>query len=184
MDFFNQIKSFNPRQGAQSVLNLAYVISSALIIWKVFILLTFCESPIVVVLSGSMEPAFYRGDLLFLSNYKTVPNPYLNGDILVFKIRGKEIPIVHRIFRMHETYVKFWKLYFARQENRDVKILTKGDANQIDDRGLYAKNQKWLDESDLIGRAQGYVKNVTFFIAIDCYRILVWLPLPWMITPC
>jgi signal peptidase len=28
------------------------------------------ESPIVVVLSGSMEPAFYRGDLLFLTNYE------------------------------------------------------------------------------------------------------------------
>ena len=26
------------------------------------------ESPIVVVLSGSMEPAFQRGDLLFLTN--------------------------------------------------------------------------------------------------------------------
>ena len=28
------------------------------------------ESPVVVVLSGSMEPAFQRGDLLFLTNYE------------------------------------------------------------------------------------------------------------------
>ena len=31
------------------------------------------ESPIVVVLSGSMEPAFYRGDLLFLYHDRKVP---------------------------------------------------------------------------------------------------------------
>ena len=30
------------------------------------------ESPIVVVLSGSMEPAFYRGDLLFLYHDREV----------------------------------------------------------------------------------------------------------------
>ena len=29
---------------------------------------TLSESPVVVVLSGSMEPAFQRGDILFLNN--------------------------------------------------------------------------------------------------------------------
>ena len=30
------------------------------------------QSPVVVVLSGSMEPGFYRGDILFLYNRKSI----------------------------------------------------------------------------------------------------------------
>ena len=50
------------------------------------------ESPVVVVLSGSMEPAFQRGDILFLNNDD---RPVEAGEIVVFKIEGREIPIVH-----------------------------------------------------------------------------------------
>ena len=42
-------------------------------IWKGLMVVTGSESPIVVVLSGSMEPAFHRGDLLFLTNDNTKP---------------------------------------------------------------------------------------------------------------
>ena len=45
------------------------IVLSALMIWKSLMVLTKSESPVVVVLSGSMEPAFQRGDILFLSNY-------------------------------------------------------------------------------------------------------------------
>jgi signal peptidase len=37
-------------------------------IWKSLMLITQSESPIVVVLSGSMEPAYQRGDILFLTH--------------------------------------------------------------------------------------------------------------------
>ena len=47
-----------------------------------------------------MEPAFYRGDLLMLNNYQE--EPIRVGEIVVFKIRGREIPIVHRVLRIHE----------------------------------------------------------------------------------
>lgn len=36
------------------------IVTSALIIWKGLILVTGSESPVVVVLSGSMEPGFKR----------------------------------------------------------------------------------------------------------------------------
>lgn len=36
------------------------IVSSALMIWKGLMVVTGSESPIVVVLSGSMEPAFHR----------------------------------------------------------------------------------------------------------------------------
>lgn len=61
------------------------------------------ESPIVVVLSGSMEPAFHRGDLLFLTNFRE--EPVRVGDIVVFKVEGRDIPIVHRVIKLHEKYV-------------------------------------------------------------------------------
>ena len=50
--------------------------------------------------SGSMEPAFFRGDLLFLTNYKE--EAVRVGDIVVFKVEGRDIPIVHRVLKVHE----------------------------------------------------------------------------------
>ena len=43
-----------------------------------------------------MEPAFYRGDILFLHMGFT---PFRAGDIVVFKVADREIPIVHRIIK-------------------------------------------------------------------------------------
>ena len=118
------------------------IVASALMIWKGLMVVTGSESPIVVVLSGSMEPAFHRGDLLLLTN--DLNDPIRVGDITVFKIEGKEIPIVHRVIKVHED------------ENGSVKFLTKGDNNQVDDRGLYSPGQMWLQRKDVIGRAKGF----------------------------
>lgn len=54
---------------------------------------------IVVVLSGSMEPGYYRGDILFLNQPKTALNP---GDIIVFDTGVRDVPIVHRIIKLHQ----------------------------------------------------------------------------------
>ena len=47
-----------------------------------------------------MEPAFYRGDLLFLTN--PADQRYQTGDITVYKIPGADIPIVHRVLETHD----------------------------------------------------------------------------------
>lgn len=49
--------------------------------------------------SGSMEPAFQRGDILFLNNQDS---PIRVGEIVVFKIKDRDIPIVHRVMKVHE----------------------------------------------------------------------------------
>lgn len=49
-----------------------------------------------------MEPAFHRGDLLLLTHDQNAPIRV--GDIVVFKIEGREIPIVHRVIKVHEKY--------------------------------------------------------------------------------
>ncbi len=68
------------------VLNLAMVIVSALMLWKGLVAWTYSESPVVVVLSGSMEPAFQRGDILFLTNFS---DPISVGEVAVFKIKDR-----------------------------------------------------------------------------------------------
>lgn len=116
------------------------------------------ESPVVVVLSGSMEPAFQRGDILFLNN--SVKKVYV-GDVVVFKIKDRDIPIVHRILKVHE------------KPDGKVELLTKGDNNRVDDRGLYAPGQLWLEREDILGKAVGtlrYVGMVT--IALNDYPVL------------
>jgi len=143
----------NKRQLAFQFFNLAMVVLSALMIWKGLMLTTQSESPVVVVLSGSMEPAFQRGDILFLSNRDSVP--FTVGEIVVFKVRGREIPIVHRILTVHED------------TEGDLKMLTKGDNNGVDDRALYATNQVWLEREEVMGRARGampYIGMLTILL--------------------
>ena len=47
------------------------------------------------------------------------------------------------------------------KENGDVDILTKGDNNAVDDRGLYAASQSWINKEHVIGRAKGYLYACT-----------------------
>ncbi|XP_003391504.1 PREDICTED: signal peptidase complex catalytic subunit SEC11C-like [Amphimedon queenslandica] len=94
------LKKLNKRQLYYQFLSLGMIVSSALMIWKGLMVVTGSESPIVVVLSGSMEPAFFRGDLLFLTNYEE--DPIRSGEIVVFKVKDRDIPIVHRVLTVHE----------------------------------------------------------------------------------
>ncbi|XP_053264078.1 signal peptidase complex catalytic subunit SEC11C isoform X1 [Podarcis raffonei] len=146
MDIFGDLRRMNKRQLYYQVLNFAMIVSSALMIWKGLIVITGSESPIVVVLSGSMEPAFHRGDLLFLTNFRD--DPIRAGEIVVFKVEGRDIPIVHRVIKVHE------------KENGNIKFLTKGDNNEVDDRGLYKEGQNWLEKKDVVGRARGFLPYV------------------------
>ena len=77
-------------------LNLAMIVFSALMIWKGLMFLTKSESPVVVVLSGSMEPAFQRGDILFLNNQA---NPIRVGEVVVFKIKDRKTPCENQLWR-------------------------------------------------------------------------------------
>ena len=119
-------------------------------IWRGLTVVTISESPIVVVLSGSMEPCFYRGDLLYLTLHDD--EPYRAGDVVVFKIEGKDIPIVHRIIQSH------------REDNTDYgkgfKLLTKGDNNSANDRSLYAVGQNWVLRKHILGKAKAFLPSI------------------------
>ncbi|KAL0358493.1 UNVERIFIED_CONTAM: Signal peptidase complex catalytic subunit SEC11A [Sesamum angustifolium] len=135
----DSIKSLNFRQLVTQAVSLGMIVTSALIIWKGLMCITGSESPVVVVLSGSMEPGFKRGDILFLHMSK---DPIRAGEIVVFNVDGREIPIVHRVIKVHE-----------RQDTGEVDVLTKGDNNFGDDRLLYAHGQLWLQRHHIMGRS-------------------------------
>ncbi|OJD11997.1 signal peptidase I [Emergomyces pasteurianus Ep9510] len=161
----------NPRQTLTQVLNFAIVLSTAFMLWKGLSVFTNSSSPIVVVLSGSMEPAFQRGDLLFLWNRSPRADV---GEIVVYNVRGKDIPIVHRVMRTFPDV--------PGQEGEDKrtmkgkqgveafpssatpqKLLTKGDNNMADDTELYARGQDFLDRrEDIVGSVRGYVPAIGY----------------------
>uniref|UniRef100_A0A8D2FH69 Uncharacterized protein n=1 Tax=Theropithecus gelada TaxID=9565 RepID=A0A8D2FH69_THEGE len=93
LDFLDDVPQTNKRQLYYQVLNFGMIVSSALMICKGLMVITGSESPIVVLLSGSMEPAFHRGDLFFLTN--RVEDPIQVGETAVLRIEGRRILIVH-----------------------------------------------------------------------------------------
>ncbi|KAF7188757.1 Signal peptidase complex catalytic subunit sec11 [Pseudocercospora fuligena] len=143
------LSNMQPRQLAAQVLNFALVLSTAFMLWKGLSVVTNSSSPIVVVLSGSMEPAFQRGDLLFLWNRGVETQV---GEVVVYSVKGKDIPIVHRVIRR-----------FGGGGSAPLQLLTKGDNNAADDTELYARGQSYLDRSkDVIGSVFAYVPFVGY----------------------
>ena len=47
-----------------------------------------------------------------------------------------------------------------------MKILTKGDNNRVDDRGLYAEGQMFIEPKEVIGRARIIVPYLGIFTII------------------
>ncbi|KAI5479422.1 signal peptidase, endoplasmic reticulum-type [Pseudohyphozyma bogoriensis] len=143
-----QLRKLGVRHVLTQAMNFAMVISTALMMWKGLGILTGTESPIVVVLSESMEPAIKRGDLLFLSMPST--SPLQIGDITVYQLPGQAIPIVHRVVEQH-----------SMPDSIEQFILTKGDNNRLDDVGLY-NGVSHLKRTHLVGKVQGYVPYVGY----------------------
>ncbi|EEB73654.1 signal peptidase I [Thermococcus sp. AM4] len=53
------------------------------------------DSPLVIVISGSMEPVFYRGDVVLL---RSVPPSDIHvGDVIVYNAPMYSYPIIHRV---------------------------------------------------------------------------------------
>jgi signal peptidase len=148
-DGLSELKSFGPRKFLIQVISIGVTVGSALMLWNILKVISYVESPIVVVLTASMEPAFYRGDILFVYNRKTEIRP---GDIPVFQIKSESIPIVHRL--MIKQDIKY--------DDRKFYLLTKGDNNHIDDRGLYPQGQTWIHRQDVLGFIEAYCPYVGY----------------------
>jgi signal peptidase len=91
-----------------------YMIVGVLLAWAINQSMAFALStdmPVVAVESDSMVPVFNKGDILILHGS---PASELGiGDIIVYSVPGRSVPIVHRIVKL----------------NPDGSFQTKGDAN-------------------------------------------------------
>lgn len=85
------------------------------------------DNPVAVVISGSMEPVYYRGDIIVIKG--TDPATIQVGDIIVYKRPYQDIPIVHRVIAITE-------------EGDHLYFTTKGDNNPFED--SYFENGKKL----------------------------------------
>lgn len=85
---------------ALKALKILLVPATIYMVWKTASMVSDSRYPIVVVVSGSMEPAFSRGDLLLLSNRKHIIEA---GDIPVCWFPGNSLPMVHRAISVTYT---------------------------------------------------------------------------------
>lgn len=69
-------------------------------------------------LTGSMTPTIQVGGLVIYR--PTVASKLRAGEVISFTWPGEPVPVTHRIVRLEQT-------------KRDVVIVTRGDANKIDD---------------------------------------------------
>lgn len=82
--------------------NIIYVVLGFLIAYSANIVLGLAlntDTPVVAVVSDSMEPTFYKGDMLFVIgdyNYKL-------NDIIVYDVVERKYPIIHRIIKINEN---------------------------------------------------------------------------------
>ncbi|NJF25067.1 signal peptidase I [Thermococcus sp. Bubb.Bath] len=84
------------------------------------------NSPLVIVISGSMEPVFYRGDVVLLKGVN--PNDIHTGDVIVYNAPMYAYPIIHRV-----RGVKTVELGGKTEKC----FVTWGDNNPIPDWGEY-----------------------------------------------
>ncbi|KAG5554424.1 hypothetical protein RHGRI_012078 [Rhododendron griersonianum] len=93
--------------------------------------------------SHDKEISNLKGDILLLHMGK---DPIRAGEIVVFNVEGRDIPIVHRVIKVHK-----------RKDNGEVDVLTKGDNNLDNDISLYAPGQHWLRQEHIMGRVVGFL---------------------------
>jgi len=134
-----------------AILLIIFAFSGSFLIYYIMQVSLNTKTPMVVVVSGSMEPNLLKGDLLFLKGKdpESIKNGTIEGkegDIIVFNAQGlpgwfhaPSEPIVHRV--IDKKYDNGW--FF----------LTKGDANPTPD-------SSWIPESRIIGVVVGRIPYI------------------------
>jgi len=147
VDVFEQLQPRTLRKTLAQGLRVLMMFISGYMVYRLLGVIANSASPAVVVLSGSMEPAFQRGDILFLWNNDKRASV---GDVVVYDTARHAIPIVHRVVNEHHGAAK-------------QLLLTKGDNNVLNDLDLY-QGKQYLDRALDIssGIVKGYFPKVGY----------------------
>ena len=93
-----------------------------------------------VVVSGSMEPVFYRGDIVavqkadFLGIHEFNPDDVQVGDIVVYDAQWFDQPVIHRIINI--TEINGTTMYVIKGDNNDQADPYYVTSDQIQERVL------------------------------------------------
>jgi signal peptidase len=106
-------------------------------------------TPLLAVESGSMEPVFYRGDLVIVRAVD--PSTLIVGDIVIYNASSLNggasgVPIVHRIIEIQDV-------------GGELRFITRGDNNPGPDIG-------YRTEEDILAKVIGSVKYLGFVTLI------------------
>ncbi|KAF2469718.1 signal peptidase I [Lindgomyces ingoldianus] len=137
------------RRWLSELLQIAYAIATILMLWATLRVVTGSPHPILTVSSESMEPTFYRGDIILLWNRQH----YIDvGDIPVVWFPGRSLPMVHRAIKViHQDE--------GESDNSTARqlILTKGDNNDLDDTSLYPNGRAFVHREEIVGLVRAYI---------------------------
>ncbi|EAW22746.1 putative signal peptidase I [Aspergillus fischeri NRRL 181] len=158
------------RRFCAQLLSLVVTLSTLFMIWKGTNVITGSAYPLMVVTSGSMEPAFYRGDLVFLWDRQ---ERIRAGDIPVVWFEGRELPMVHRAIQVSYEVLD-------GENNLKQHILTKGDNNALDDSSLYPAGQGFVYRENVVGLVRGYVPYVGWLSLL--VKDVPWIPVGLLIV--
>lgn len=134
-------------------------------IFLIIIMVIFIAAPMIlgnrpmVVLSGSMEPTYHTGSVLYYksTNFEAIKK----GDVITFKTIDENSFVTHRVFEKNEDNKSF---------------VTKGDANPTPDSGVVSYDRvtgKALDYTlPYAGYFINYVKDLKV-IAFFAFLIIV-----------
>jgi len=95
--------------------------------------------------SGGSKHAHERGDALFITNNTILAV----GDLVAIRLPDRDWAIVHRIMEIHNDTV-----------SGEMLLLTKGDDNGANDRGLYPPPHDWIQRNCILGKVVGIVRGI------------------------
>ncbi|CCW60219.1 unnamed protein product [Phytomonas sp. EM1] len=135
----NMLTSMRLRDYVEKAYFISFFFTVSMVVWSFFTGLTGSEHGAVVVISGSMEPGYRRGD--FITVHRRPSSEVRAGDIIVYRLEGREIPIVHRVITWHRREIDGKQFY-----------LTKGDNNHWNDRALYDSAMEFISGEAIVGK--------------------------------
>uniref|UniRef100_A0A1X7TLM0 Signal peptidase complex catalytic subunit SEC11 n=1 Tax=Amphimedon queenslandica TaxID=400682 RepID=A0A1X7TLM0_AMPQE len=101
---------------------------------------------------GSMEPAFFRGFNKIWEDYSIQSK----GQRYTNRTHGT----VHEEKAKRESGGEQREKEGGYIHNGEVYLLTKGDNNQVDDRGLYAPEKLWVKMDEAVEHARGFLPYI------------------------